>query len=229
MQIKIKGRCRGEGKTYLWVRARISEGHTLSVSNSRITGEGLPCKLLSLGMVPREGWHEYVLVVFTTKCHQVAVFEEHVGEGLSVSSRRKRIIPLQSTWASRFNGVFRKDVCAKIRNFDWKGLGRQSILTIDRCVDKNGAWLYRGSLFASCEGDDRVLISVFNADGEKLPVKVDYLSVSPASMDDGPDSPLKEFRFSVELPALRAARGNYCFLAGNEDDPDSWCLEALEP
>lgn len=229
MLVKIKGRCRGEGKTYLWVRARASAGCVIAASSSNSAGEELPCKLLPLGILSRDGWRDYVLVVFTSKCNQVVTFEEIDEGGSVVSSQRKWIIPFHSTWASRFNGAFRKGICAKIRNYDWKGLGRQSILTIDRCVDKNGTWLYRGSLFVSCEDDRNAFVSVFDAKGKKLPADVRYLSASAASLEDGPDSPLREIRFSIELPVANAMKSNFCFLAGNKNDPDSWCFEALEP
>lgn len=229
MQVKIKGRCRGEGKTYLWIRAHVSDGTVLTASSARLTGESLPSRLLSLGMLPKGGWREYVLVVFTASCRQVVTFSELDEQGRVVSFDRKTISPLLSKWASRLNGIFQKDLCAKIRNYDWKGLGRQSILTLDRCVDKNGSWMFRGSLFVSCEDEGRAFVTVFDADGKKLSANVSYLSASAASLEDGPDSPLREIRFSVELPVVSTMRNNYCFLAGNADDPDSWCFEALEP
>lgn len=229
MRVKIKGRCRGEGKTYLWVRACIPEDCSLVASSVNSKGSDLPCILLPLGLLPKDGWREYVLVVFTSKRRQVVTFSEVDAMGNVVVLGKRSVRPFQSTWASRINGVLRKDVCAKIRNYDWKGLGRQSIVTIDRCVDKNGSWLFRGSLFVSCENDKSAFVTVFDASGDELCADVRYLSASAASMEDGPDSPLREVRFSVELPVERAARGNFCFLAGNIDDPSSWCFEALEP
>lgn len=229
MQVKIKGRCRGEGKTYLWVRARLADGCSLAASSVNGSGGMLPCALLPLGLLSKDGWREYVLVVFTLKRRQITVFSEIDAKGIVLSQKRRLIGPLHSTWSSRFNGVLRKDLCAKIRNYDWKGLGRQSIITIDRCVDKNGAWLFRGSIFVSCSNDESAFVKVFDPCGEELDTDIYYLSASSASIEDGPDSPLREVRFSVELPAERAIRGNFCFLAGNIDDPASWCLEALEP
>ena len=132
MQVRIKGRCRGEGKTYVWIQAHVSEGSRLFASSVNVEGDSLPCKLLPLGIMPREGWHECVLVVFTMNRRQFVTFSELDAAGNTVSSVKRTIIPLHSTWASRANGVLRKELCAKIRNFDWKGLARQSILTLCR-------------------------------------------------------------------------------------------------
>lgn len=229
MQVRIKGRCRGEGKTYVWIQAHVSEGSRLFASSVNVEGDSLPCKLLPLGIMPREGWHECVLVVFTMNRRQFVTFSELDAAGNTVSSVKRTIIPLHSTWASRANGVLRKELCAKIRNFDWKGLARQSILTLDRCVPKKNSWLFRGSLFVSCENANDAFISVFDASGTEIPVTVHFLSSASASMSDGHGSPLKEVRFSVELPTSQPIRGNYCFLAGNKKTPESACFEVLEP
>lgn len=229
MRLDFKEICRGEGKTYIRVQANLScESNTLSVRCVNRGEVQLPCRLLPLRRFKLSTRRDYVLVVFTSKRSQMVVFEEFNLEGSVVGTACKKILPFMSKWSSRLNGVFRKKECAAIRNFDWKGRGRQSILTFDQFVGKEGSFLLRGSLFASCQCIEDAFITVFDQNGERIECKVRFLADAPASFKDGADAQLREFRFSVELPQSGRGYESYCFLAGNKGDSESNCFEALE-
>ncbi len=230
MRVDFKGRCRGDGKTYVLVRMRIPMEHSVKASSFGGEGSELPCKLLPIRHSYTDDFRDYVLVVFTSKARQRVSFKEIDAHGDVVSTSQKLIMPSASKWASRFNGVFRKEMCRVIRNYDWKGSGRQSVLTFDQFVDKEHSFLLRGSLFTSRKDMSSAFISVFDAHGRQIPCRTVILSDVAARMEDGLESQLRELRFSIELAHPKNGfKENYCFLAGAGKDSDSYCFEVLEP
>ena len=144
MRVICKGRCRGDGKLYTLVEISGMEGAE-PYATSFCGEQEVPCHLIHLS------GSQYVLVaVDFTRDQRVLFYSDRTACLNGEIGAEFPINPKRYTFASKANGVLRKELCAQIRNIDSSGSRRELCLTCDGFIqcneDGKGAFLIRGSV-----------------------------------------------------------------------------------
>ena len=117
MKIHFLDGCRGDGKLYLLYRLReVSPANDIRLKVFLDNESAAPFKLFPLTRF--EADYECLIVLFDVAGIQRIVFEEVDSNGNIISTARTCRLDVIEKLRSKFNGVFRKQFCKTIRNFD---------------------------------------------------------------------------------------------------------------
>lgn len=196
MRISNLGRCRGEEKLYMLLHIDECDPETISVSAfARDSSTRLPAFHVVLASDNLSC--DVVVVLFDTLIDQMLRIMRD-GEAVAELIIRPKVFSL----ASKFNGRFRKALCAKIRSIDSRGLLGGVSLSCELVVPwPNGEVLLKGA-YALPGSSSELEVRVYNRAGEQVGADSKIIGVDRSKQETAFSSLVSQGYYSVSVPNI---------------------------
>ena len=196
MHIHNMGRCRGGEKLYMLLRIDGCSPDSISVSAvARDTGASLPAFHVVLAS---DGTTcEAVVVLFDTDIDQVL----RIGKDGKVAAE-KIIRPQIFSLASKFNGRFRKALCARIRSIDSRGLLGGVSLSCELVVPQSNNGVLLKGAYVHAGSSSELEMRVFDRAGKQVGTDSRIIGVDRSGEETAFSRLVSQSYYSVSVPGV---------------------------